>query len=114
MIYLAIPYSHPDPDVRENRFLIANRVAAMLFKSGEHVFSPISHSHPIKMAGELPGGFDFWEKYDRCMIEMCKELLVVQCDGWEESVGVTAEIEIARSLGIPVRFVDPAVALCPG
>lgn len=46
-IYLATPYSHPDPKVREWRFENINSFAADLMKCGHVVFSPISHSHPI-------------------------------------------------------------------
>jgi len=32
---------------------------------------------------------------------------VVKLKGWEESVGVQAEMAEARKLGIPIIFVDP-------
>lgn len=34
MIYLASPYTHVDPAVRELRFAIASRVAAELIRAG--------------------------------------------------------------------------------
>ena len=48
IIYLAAPYSHPDPGVRERRFRAINRAAAALIAEGRIVFSPISMSHPIE------------------------------------------------------------------
>lgn len=45
-VYLATPYSHPDPKVREARFQAVNAVAAQLMRDGHHVYSPISHAHP--------------------------------------------------------------------
>jgi len=54
MIYLACPYSHPDSNVREYRFKMANRAAAKLMRDGHIVYSPISHTHPIAMEGDLP------------------------------------------------------------
>ena len=45
MIYLASPYSHPDPSVREQRFQNACRIAAELMRSGRIVYSPVAHSH---------------------------------------------------------------------
>ncbi len=90
MIYLAIPYSHPDPEVREQRFQTANTVAACLMAAGHHVFSPISHTHPIALAGDLPLGWDFWAEYDRQILSICNMVIVLCVDGWLESKGVQA------------------------
>jgi hypothetical protein len=105
LIYLAVPYSHKDPKVKEQRFQMANRASAILMGRGDYVFSPISHTHPIALAGNLPGGFEFWEGYDRTMLKCCDVLYVLKIDGWETSVGVTAERRIARELGIPAIHV---------
>ncbi len=51
MIYLASPYSHPDAVVREYRFRAACQAAASVMRSGQHVFSPIAHSHAIAEYG---------------------------------------------------------------
>ena len=103
MIYLATPYSDPDPAIREQRFQRVNKVAARLMKAGWHVFSPISHTHPIALAGDLPEGWDYWESYDRMMLAMCARLCVLNADGWQTSVGVQAEIKLAQELGLPVE-----------
>lgn len=106
MIYLACPYNHPDPAVKQQRFEAVNRAAARLMHDGAAIFSPISHTHPIALAGELPGGWDYWERYDREMLGMCAALYVLMLDGWEQSVGVTAEINIARELGLPITYLE--------
>jgi hypothetical protein len=107
LVYLATPYSHDDLAVRERRFAIANRVAADLMRSGVHVFSPISHTHPIAMAGELPKGWDFWEAFDRTVLAACVKVIVLRQPGWEQSTGVRAELGIAREIGLPIEFMDP-------
>jgi hypothetical protein len=106
MIYLASPYSHPDHAVMQARFEYVCKAASMLMRDGHHIFSPIAHTHPIALAGGLPKGWDFWEKYDREMILACSELWVLQADGWKESKGVQAEIAIARKLFKLVTFVS--------
>ncbi|HXH21718.1 MAG TPA: DUF1937 family protein [Dehalococcoidia bacterium] len=103
MIYLASPYSHPDPAVRERRFRTACRLAAAFLRAGMLVFSPIAHSHPLVEFG-LPTDWRFWERYDRAHLERCDEVVVLMMDGWKESAGVQAEVRIARELGKPVRF----------
>lgn len=105
LTYLAIPYSHPDPEVREYRFRVANAMAAYFMQMGKLVFSPISQTHPICVQCNLPGTFDFWDEYDRAVLENSKEVIVLKLDGWEKSIGVAKEKAIARELGIPIHYV---------
>jgi hypothetical protein len=106
--YLAIPYSHPDSNVREERFNMANRIAADLIRQGRFIFSPISHSHPITPY-DTPQGWDFWEKFDRIFLEICPKMIVVKADGWLESKGIMGEIKIFRELGKgdKIEFITP-------
>lgn len=106
MIYLATPYSHPDPAVRESRFMQACLIAGKLMAAGELVFSPIAHSHPIAERCELPKGFDYWKRFDQAMIRACTKVVVCKMDGWAESKGVSAEIRIAEELHKPVEFIE--------
>lgn len=105
MIYLALPYSDPNPATREHRFECANRIAAILIAGGEQVFSPISHSHPIAKQG-LDGDWQTWREFDLRMIENCDEMVVLMLDGWRESKGVKAEIERAKYLQMPIKYFD--------
>jgi hypothetical protein len=105
-IYIACPYSHPVAQVREARFGAVNRVTAQLMKKGFVVFSPISHTHPIAVAGDLPKGWDYWEHFDRVFLSMSRKLYILTLDGWKESEGVQGEIEIAKELNLPIYEVD--------
>jgi hypothetical protein len=106
MIYLATPYSHPDPAVMQARFERACDIAGGLMISGEIVFSPIAHTHPIAVRCELPRGWDFWRNYDYAMLSRATKIVVVQMDGWRESKGIAGEVAIAAELGIPVEYID--------
>lgn len=92
--------------MREERFRAACRATAAMLRAGEVVFSPVVHSHPL-VEFELPTAWSFWERIDRAHLERCDEVAVLMLDGWEASVGVRAEVGIARALGKPVRFLDP-------
>jgi len=104
LVYLACPYSHPDRAVRAERFNAANKAAGVLMSHGFFAFSPISHTHPIAEECELPKGWDFWQAFDRAYLANTRMLVVLCIDGWRESTGVTAEIAIAKELGIPITY----------
>jgi len=106
MIYLASPYMHPDLRVRERRFKAACRQAAEMLRCGVPVFLPIAYSHAIALHG-LPLEWNFWERFDRAFLEACSEVWVLTLDGWRESRGVHAEIELALKLGKAVVYVEP-------
>ena len=120
-IYLAVPYSHKDPKVREERFKKANAVASDLIKRGNLVFSPISHSHPIAQEGALPIDWSFWKVFDYKLLSICDELIVYCLDGWEESTGVQREIELAEAMELRISYtqdLDPELQqkyeeMCP-
>lgn len=107
MIYLASPYSHPDPLVREARFDAACRATADMIRAGRPVFSPIVHGHPLVRFG-LPTDWAFWQRFDTEHLRRCDEVLVLRIDGWEESEGVRAEIELAAALGKRASYKEPA------
>lgn len=105
--YLASPYSHPDPAVREERFKAVCRVAAFLMRKGAVIFSPIAHSHCVETIGmhAVESG-EFWKRQDVPLLGHASELAVLMLDGWRESQGLRWEIAMAKSLRIPVVYVD--------
>jgi hypothetical protein len=106
MIYLASPYSHPDPAVRQDRFERVCKVAARMMERGEVVFSPIAHTHPIAMKGNLPTDWEYWKKVDEEFIKACSKLGVLMLDGWEDSEGIEEEMKLARSVGKQIIFIE--------
>jgi len=104
LIYLATPYSDPDPAVREARFHAVNKVAASFMRDGVNVFSPISHGHSIAQDGDLPIDWEFWQEYCLAMLSYCCALFVLTVPGWRESVGVQAEIKMAEELDIDIFY----------
>ncbi len=105
MIYLASPYSHPEATVRASRFRATCQAAAKLIQQGHLVFAPIAHSHPMTEFG-LPPDWRFWERHDVEFLRRCNELVVLKLDGWRESRGVQAEIDLALEMDLPIRYLD--------
>ena len=113
LVYLACPYSDPDPMVRERRWVMATGAAASLMKSGERiVYSPISLTHFFPDLG-LPTTWDFWRRPSLEMLERCDRLIVLCLSGWKESIGVQAEIAHAQDLRIPVYLLPSWTDLEP-
>jgi hypothetical protein len=105
--YLASPYSDPDPDVREFRYIGAAEAAGRLIKRGMIVYSPIVHGHPLAVWERLPTDWAFWRRQQLPFLRASKEVIVLTLSGWDISIGVKAEIRMARRWGIPVRYCNP-------
>lgn len=113
--YLASPYSKY-PKGREAAFREVTEEIVRFTAQGIHVFGPITHSHPIhEMSKEVgipvPGDWAFWCEVDRTMIRQSAGLIVLTMESWEESTGVTAEIEIAKQLGKPIYYHAPGATI---
>ena len=111
--YLACPYTSKEPDpqlkvqIEELRFHAANRAAAKLLNEGHFVYSPISHCHPIAMDSNLPGDWEFWQKYCKVSLKWCNRVMALKIDGWDTSTGVRNEIRLAKEMGLEVDYMEP-------
>lgn len=96
--YIASPYSHPDPLVRLHRYEEAIRFTKfLLFKQKLYCFSPIVHTHPIDESD-----YSVWGGWNRAMIGRSEGIIVLMIPGWNESVGVVAEMEFCKEINLPV------------
>lgn len=113
MIYLASPYTDSEPAVRDLRFRAACAATVSLILAGEAVFAPVVYGHQLVQFC-VPMNWSFWQRTDRELLARCDEVVVLTLDGWRESEGVQAEIEIAKELGKPIWYLDPAQVDTPG
>lgn len=104
-IYLAAPYSHADESVRVKRFEEVTRAAGEILKKGHTVFSPLTHSHPMVKYG-FDGDWQTWKKLDLAFIDVCRVMVVLMLDGWEDSAGIRAEMEYANLNGKRIIFIS--------
>lgn len=103
LIYLASPYSHPDPQIRRDRYADVLRATRLLMDQGHHVWSPIVYTHQLAEAG-MPVEWEFWQAFDTMMLARCQELWVLTVDGWRDSEGIRGELWMARRLAMPMRL----------
>lgn len=114
LIYLANSYSSKllDPDAaalqRAQRRHLEAFIAGKLRKMYDvAVIAPIALSAAMADICQFGTGFDEWEGDDITFISKCDELWVLTSDGWQDSQGVTAEIDFARTMNIPVKYIHP-------
>lgn len=110
-IYLASPYSDPDPDVREERYRRVCIAASKIIDSGSIVYSAIAHTHGISEYGKLPKSWEFWQEQDKPYMEWATCMMVLCLPGWEKSVGVKAEVKIMEEAGKPVIYIDEDIKI---
>lgn len=107
MIYLAVPIKHDDPAVVKFRVGTANLIAARLHDAGIPVFSPASHSEAFIELCKVRQPWGYWSAVDLpILLRCCNFLAVIGLPGWRESVGVSAEIELAETDGKPWVIID--------
>lgn len=110
--YLATPYAKW-PGGRDDAFAHAAALAGRILKKGIGVFSPIAHSHPLHInAPSLPDDHDFWLDFDKRFVDVAHGGFVADLPGWEESRGVTQEIEWFQKAGKPLMLLDPVTLDC--
>lgn len=111
LVYLASPFSHTSNKVMLKRRKDIDSIGAKLQCKHRNVaiFPPItiSDTYAKISKGKLGHTFDSWRKIDFYTISKCDEVWVVKMEGWDRSIGVIAEIEYAKSLKIPVKFINP-------
>ena len=105
-IYVASPYTHPDPAVREQRYKQACWYVASLLQQRKYPYSPIVANHRFAQEFNLQHDALSWMSYNFALLSAASEMHVLQLDGWNQSVGVQAEIAYWRGAkqGLPLYF----------
>ena len=106
LIYLASPYTDPNPEIRQARNEVTISVTRDLILAGYMVISPIVASHPLAVEGGLPGDFEFWRNWNMAILERCDLLWILPIVGWTRSAGIKEEVARARQLGLTIQILD--------
>lgn len=107
LLYLASPYSHEASLIRRERFIAACEASTALIKQGWLIFSPIVHSVPLHIYTNFGFKWDDWKDYDLKFVSYCDSFAVLKLAGWEESIGVQAELKYAKDYRKRLFSVDP-------
>ncbi|WP_339347331.1 DUF1937 family protein [uncultured Sphingomonas sp.] len=108
MIYLSVPYSSPDSNIRADRVARVRREMARMMAQGHLTVCPVAMNHEaieqLADAGD-PGG-SYWRQLEAGLAAVCDELVVVAVEGWRESRGVQREIALFKDQAKPVRLLQ--------
>jgi hypothetical protein len=107
--YLATPYSKY-PGGLEEAFKLACRATADLIRAGIRVYSPIAHTHPVAIHGEIdPYDHGIWLPADAPFMHHACGMIVLRAESWEKSYGIKCEIEEFTKAGKPIIYMDPGI-----
>ena len=116
LYYVASPYTAPTTiSKREQHRMMVKRYqditrlgAKLILDYDLDLVLPITTSKVLReFEPALGTRWDYWAKTDTNLVKHCDALIVVQMDGWKESVGVQAEIDVAKLENKLIYYLDP-------
>jgi hypothetical protein len=108
LCYLATPYSKYKGGDLVQAFQDAAALTAKLMVAGIKCYSPIAHTHPVAIYGNLdPLDYKIWLPFDEAMMNAASVLIVAHMDGWHESFGIAHEVNFFEQRGKPIYDLNP-------
>jgi hypothetical protein len=105
--YVATPYSKYPKALGgiAGAYRDACIATSILVEQGVRAYSPIVHTHPIAIEGNMdPYDHSIWMPQDEPFMRNASGLVVVMMDGWKQSTGVTEEVKYFEATGKPVFY----------
>jgi hypothetical protein len=106
IVYLAGPFGHINPDVTEARLDALCRAAHRLNERGHIVISPVLLQLEMAKRLDLPLTWDYWGAVCVQYMSIANIMYWLPLDGWEESIGLKAEFEMATNMGLEIQFLE--------
>ncbi len=106
--YISNPYNGSASQMDE-RARVAAHACGTLLRRGIHAWSPIVHNHALvrDFSFTLEERRSLMLPFDFTLLRKARGMIVLTIDGWKESYGVGAEIELCSRENIPVVYVNP-------
>ena len=100
MIYVAMPFTHPQASVRMYRYEMFLIFTAWMTNQGKFVISPMEKVPMALYAKEFGVngiGIDwrYWGAFSKDLLARCDEVVTLNLEGYRLSEGLTAELELA-------------------
>ena len=94
LIYLAAPFSDPNPEISKRRLKHVNRYAVHLLSRGTLAFSPLSHGAPLE-SPDIPS--HVWYELGLRIMEGCDELYLLKGGQRRGAAGAWARVGTGHS-----------------
>lgn len=114
LYYLGSPFTSFNPVKEEKwaeeheRYKLITRIAGYLMNNYKfNLLTPITASYHLSKYCKLGGTWSAWAELDEEMLVRCDGLIVAMMPGWHDSVGLTAEIQIAKDNNIDITYFNP-------
>ncbi|MGZ3843762.1 MAG: DUF1937 family protein [Bdellovibrio sp.] len=108
--YISNPYNGSD-EQKSIRAQTAARVCGLLLKKGVHAWSPIVHNHAMMSTFNefsLEERQTLMLEFDFSLLRGSSGMIVLEIEGWDTSFGVQAEINLCKTVSLPVKYLTPA------
>ncbi len=105
-VFISLPYTDEDRSVVECRLRTAQKYFLELLKEEYCPVCPILVGDGIVQTFGLDNSFDYWKNYCLAELESCDIVHVLMIDGWNESYGVSYEINWAAINGKEVKYIS--------
>ncbi len=106
VLYVASPYYHDNPWVMVDRYEATSRFCLLLLAQGYCPISTVMIWHPAKKQFNITSCESKIMQGCLELLSKCDTVVVLTLPGWKESKGVQEEVAFARSLEIPVRYMN--------
>lgn len=106
LVFVSCPYTGPAEIVEWRMKKFSEYVAEMETRGQFHAVSTLYNQLVLDRGIALPGDYGFWQSYSHSLILVSSRVDVLKLPGWQDSVGVQDEIEIAKSRNIPVNYIN--------
>lgn len=108
LVYLAAPFWHDDPEIRQARVECVTMLAGRLSRMGLFVYSPLTYGYACELAaGFWKIGEPYWHEHSAAMLRFASVLGVLRLPGWADSKGVARECVDARNMSMSIVEIAP-------
>ena len=105
LVYFSSPYSHLDPEIVLARYAEIRDITELVIREvpGIVPFSPIAYTHQFEHIENV----DWLTRIDFRFLHACDVAMIVEMDGWSDSVGISEEIQYCEKNDIPIFYSQP-------
>ncbi len=105
LLYLAAPYTHPDPKVIQMRVEECFKAMTFLADQGFHCYAPTVHWHQQSLdCKDL--GYKYYSAHGLEMLKRCDAIAILCLPLWDQSSGIKKEYAQACDANQRVYYLD--------